>query len=126
MKTLAIPAIVALCMIGCSSKIKVPEGTSVHYENHFVGSKVVAGKPLADEIIAKLNDEPDYAGKNVEMTLNTRKSLHVGTRIFAVTADELILIDDWGVRTWSFKGIEARLEALIAKAPNKLDAGDGE
>jgi len=115
MKKLAIPAIIALCMIGCSSNIKVPKGTSVTYEDRLAGAKVVVGSPLAGEIIDRLNDDPDDAEKKAGMPLDTQKYLHVGAMTLQVMADELVLIDDWGVRTWEFKGIETRLADLLPK-----------
>ena len=121
MKRLAVAAIVGLCVIacivlmriGCSSKIKVPTGALVRYENHFVDAEVAVEKPLAVEIIAKLNDEPDSAYRNVAMPLDTRKYLAVGARTLQVEDNRLTLMDSWGVRTWWLEGIEARLEATI-------------
>ena len=126
MKKLGILAIAAFCMVGCGRKIKVPAGTPVQYENHFKGSKVAVGDPLAGAIIAELNGEPDSAEKNTSMSLDTRKYLHVGTKTFQVKRDEVVLVDDWGVRTWTISNIETRLEALTIEAPSQPDAGDGE
>ncbi len=120
MKKLSILAVVVFCMIGCRTKIKVAAGTSVQYENHFMGSKVVVGNPLADVIITKLNDEPNSAQKNISMSLDTRKYLHVGTRTFQVKGHELVLLDNWGVRSWVISNIETKLEVLKNKAPNQL------
>ena len=46
------------------------------------------------------------------MSLDIRKYLHVAARAFQVTDDELVLMDDWGVREWAIPGIAARLDAL--------------
>ena len=118
MKRVSVLLFVAFCMIGCGTKIEVPAGTPVRYENHFTGAKVAVANPLADVIIAELNDEPSSSEKNAGMGLDTRKYLTVGARTFQVKGDELVLLDDWGVRTWRIKDIETKLDALINKAPN--------
>jgi hypothetical protein len=125
-KRLAIPMAVMFCMSGCSTKISVPAGASVQYENSLTGAKVAVGAPLSDALITKLNAEPDTALKNVFMGLDTRKCLHVNRMTLKVNGNELLLLDDWGVRTWKMKGIETKLEALITKAPDKPDATTGD
>ena len=124
MKKLVFLTLVAFGMVGCGAAIEIPAGTSVRYENYFTKAKVVVSNPLADVIITKLSDEPDSALKSAAMGLDTRKYLYVGARTFQVNVDELVLLDDWGVRTWRIKGIEAQLEALISKSPDNPDAGD--
>lgn len=116
MKVLGILAAVALCVAGCGRGIAVSAGAAVEYENHFTGSKVAVGGPLAGEIIGALGREPDRAEKNVSATLDTKKYLHVGARTFQVHGDEIILLDDWGMRTWMLRNIETRLEALTGGA----------
>jgi len=116
MKRLSIFGAVALCMMGCGEKIAVPAGAAVQYENHFAGSKVVVGDPLAGEIIDALGREPDRADKDVSAGLDTRKYLDVGGWGFQVHGDDIVLIDDWGVRAWTVRNIEARLEALAGGA----------
>ncbi len=128
MTRISIPLAVVLCTLGCSTKsstkISVPAGASVQYGNYSTGTKVAVGPPLSDTLITKLNAEPDNAEKNAEMDLKTRTYLQVNGMTLQVNGNEIVLHDDWGIRTWKIKSIEAKLEALITKVPNKPDAGD--
>jgi len=122
MKRLVILAVLAFGVIGCSAKIKIPPGTPVQYENRFTGAMVVVENPLAGTIITRLNDEPDRATKGMAMGLDTQKYLRVGTNTFQVTGDELVLLDDWGVRTWVIRNIEMKLDVATNKAPDQPGA----
>ena len=125
MRTTSILAAAVICVAGCSDRIDVLRGAGVNYENRFTGLRVVVRGALADEIIAVLNAKPVRAERNVSTSLDTMKYLSVGTHSFQVAEDSLILIDDWGVRFWEIKDIEARLDAPAVHPPAKPDAGDG-
>ena len=109
--------------IGCSAKIDVPAGTPVQYENLFTEWKVAVDGALADEIVTVLRDDPDEADKGVHMRLDTRKRLTLGAMSFQVTKGELVLLDDWGVRRWKIRDIEARLDALAAASTKPHEGG---
>jgi hypothetical protein len=117
--------LLAPCLPGCSKKIDVPAGTPIQYENYARGVKVVVGNPLADVIVAALSREPDGAERGVAMGLDTGKYLHVAPRTFQIKGNELYLLDDWGVRTWTIDGVETKLEALAANASGQEDPVDG-
>ncbi len=112
MRRLSLIMLAAAWLAGCDTGITIPAGAPVTYENHFEDRSVVVGRPLADRIVTALRGEPHSAQRNVGMGLDTRKYLRVGGKSFQVTGDELILIDDWGVRTWRIAGVEAALDAL--------------
>ena len=119
MKRLAVLAVVAVCTVGCSSKTAEPERASVSYESEVAKSKIVLSEPLAGTINARLGEEPDIAEKGFAMGIDTGKYLHVGATTFQVAGNELVLADDWGVKTWKVQGIEATLDALVQETPNQ-------
>jgi len=122
MKRLVILAMVAFGLIGCSAKINIPPGTPVKYEGGSTGAMVVVENTLAGTIITRLNDEPDRATKGMAMLLDTLKYLRIGTSTFHVEGDELVLLDDWGVRTWVIGNIGMKLDAATKKAPDQPGA----
>ena len=108
-----------LLLASCSTKITIPRGASIVYENDLVGVQVPISGALARVVLTKLATTPDRAYRGEEMPLNTRKYLRIGDRTFQVQANELVLLDDWGIRIWLVSKIESDLDALLGKTPIK-------
>lgn len=114
-----------LFIAGCDTKLDIPKGTTVQY-NNVHNTAVTLEDALAGEIITKLNEEPDSKDKGAAMGLDTRKYLRVGRRTFQVLENRVVLIDGWGIRTWIVEDIEAKLDALIVKTPVEFNAPETE
>jgi beta-lactamase regulating signal transducer with metallopeptidase domain len=91
-------------------------GTAIVYENVLVGSRVKVSGDLEAAVRAKLAAPPDNAEKGVQTGLDTKKYLHVGDRTFQVHGNDLVLLDDWGVSTWTLPGIERKLASVAGQA----------
>ncbi|MEM1354732.1 MAG: hypothetical protein AAGC44_11420 [Planctomycetota bacterium] len=113
LKRVLVLALLLIALVGCGNRISIPEGALVIYENYARERQMKVDSDFAAEICKTLREPPDSAEKNMALGLDTRKSLRVGGQSFQVLPNSVILMDLWGVRTWHFKDIEARLDSVF-------------
>jgi len=106
--------VLAVALAGCGTGIAVPRDAAVRYQDRVAGTTVAVSDPLASRIRETLAGEPDSADPGKGMGLDTLHYCRVGDLIFQVMGDRLILLDDWGVRTWIIDRVGAELAELEA------------
>jgi hypothetical protein len=117
--------VIALLLVGFyfawTPGLRISDRSVVTYENQFERRRITVPAPLSITIRQTLSAAPDQADKDVGMGLDTRKYLHVGSHTLQVTGDDVILLDDWGVRRWSIVDIEKTLDGILKEDAKRTD-----
>ena len=121
-KLIKVASFFLLCLglLSCSDEplgLMIAKEESFTYEKHIEkpGLEVVVPASLASDLRATLNSKPTSGNKGLRTATDTRRYLKVGTIQFQVLEDSLRLNDEWGTRSWTFKGIQNELDNLVIK-----------
>ena len=109
--------------MSCSHQIDVSDKSEVVYVNEFSNKSIEITSDLADVIRTKLSGPPQESEKGVAMGLDTRRYIRVSHLTFQVLNNDLVLMDEWGVRTWRIDKIETLLESELKAAMGAQSAG---
>ena len=116
MKRIYLSMTIAFLCLSCrSSNVDIPPGATVEYEDEQLGVRVKVSGHLAETILARLADDPDYAS-DVRVGAESPTKLYIAGKTFLLRSEgEITLVDTWGTRAWFVTNLIGDLDAYLRK-----------